>query len=274
MFLRQFKRGFHNYYSKRNNECDVQKCDTSPFPKEEIKKSGCMVHYSKEAKPITHAIIDLDGVILDAIKYNLESHEEYLMKWRKNLKLHTRYNIMSMRNQDAGQILTSEFQLPFNGKVYAHGVWQMQRYKYRKAKIVKGIDNLICHFVKHKVPLAMISSSNSKGFQILYNNFKKTGLHKFFCHYVHGDHVKEGKPSPEMLCAAVKKFPICPDDYSKFLVIDSGVCGAQAAKEAGMQSVLVTDQCIPREMMKLPNVTLFNIKDFDPLDFGLPPITK
>ncbi|CAH1407924.1 unnamed protein product [Nezara viridula] len=258
----------------KKNDCHLPECDTSPMPDVEQKKEGCFSSYSKDTKPISHAIIDLDGVILDAIKYNISSHEDYLMKWKKYLKLKTRYEIMSMRNQDAGKIVTQEYMMPFNEKVYAHGVWQYQRERYHKARLIKGVDDFIYYLVQNRIPLALISSSNAKGFKILYDRLKKYGLDNCFCHYVHGDQVNEGKPSREMLCKAAKMFFGGPDDYSKYLVIDSGVCGAIAAKEAGMQSVLITDQCIPKDLVNIATLTLFSIKDLDPQDFSLPPIKK
>ena len=74
----------------------------------------------------------------DSNDLNSLAHEEYLMKWKKALKRDTKYRILGMRNIDAGRLVTEQYEMPFDGAVYAHGVWQYQRSLYHHAKVVRG----------------------------------------------------------------------------------------------------------------------------------------
>ncbi|CAH1403391.1 unnamed protein product [Nezara viridula] len=240
--------------------------------KDEVKKTNCFDQvkalHDRDTHPVSHVIMDLDGVILDSARYNAIAHEEYLMKWKKHLKTVTKYKILGLRNVDAGNIITYEYDMPFDGNVYAHGVWQIQRTLYHQSKIVRGIDDVVCYFLQHKMPVALISSVHTKAFKILHS--KLHGFEKNFCHIVHADEVVEGKPKPEILIKAARLFHDGPRSLNKYLVIDSSYQGALAAKAAGMQVILCTDEHMPKDMQAAANVVLHHMDDFDPTEFHLP----
>lgn len=265
------KAPYPRYYAIqiRSKICDQEEYKiVKPEPVHTTCISQVKALHDRDTHPVSHVIMDLDGVILDSIQYNAISHEDYLMKWRKHLKNKTKYQILGLRNVDAGKIVTDEYELPFGPEVYAHGVWQIQRDLYRGAKIVKGIDDIVCYFLQNKMPIALISSAHTKAFKILYS--KLHGFEKNFCHVVHADEVVDGKPKPEILIKAARMFYDGPRSLSKYLVIDSSYQGALAAKAAGMQVILCTDSQMPEDMRAAANVVLYDMAHFDPTEFHLP----
>lgn len=93
-----------------------------------------------------------------------------------------------------------------------------------------------------------------------------------FNHVVTGSHpeLKNGKPSPDIFLLCAKNFDP-PADPSKCLVIEDAPNGVQAAREAGMQSVMIPHKCLAPQYTKLATQVLHSLIDFRPADFGLPP---
>jgi len=82
--------------------------------------------------------------------------------------------------------------------------------------------------------MAVASSAPEENIRIILGALK---IRQFFKAVVGEEHVKHGKPAPEVFLKAAGALNITPD---RCIVIEDAVPGVQAAKSAGMKVVAVT----------------------------------
>lgn len=78
-----------------------------------------------------------------------------------------------------------------------------------------GAKEIVNHFHKSKVPIAVATSSGAKSVEVKIKNHKE--LFQLFHHIVMGSsdpEVKHGKPAPDIFMVCANRFPEKPE-YSK-----------------------------------------------------------
>ena len=106
----------------------------------------------------------------------------------------------------------------------------------RNLKPVEGSIELIKYFHGNKIPMAVVSGSNTKTIkQIL----KKLNISQYFEETIGSDVLQKGKPDPEGFLKGSQVINIAPENC---LVIEDGIPGMQSAQRAGMHCLgLVKD---------------------------------
>eukprot|EP00102_Acyrthosiphon_pisum_P007481 XP_003242524.2 PREDICTED: pseudouridine-5'-phosphatase-like [Acyrthosiphon pisum] len=136
------------------------------------------------------------------------------------------------------------------------------------------VEDLLEHFHRHNIPMALTTSSSEESFHMKTDHLKD--IISIFHHVVTGSsdpEVKNGKPAPDIFKICASRFPGNPV-YSKFLVFDESPNGVTAALAAGMQVVMVPDPILSIwHNMSTANATyvLNSLEDFRPEMFSLPP---
>ncbi|EAY20459.1 HAD-superfamily hydrolase, subfamily IA, variant 3 containing protein [Trichomonas vaginalis G3] len=103
--------------------------------------------------------------------------------------------------------------------------------------MMPGAKKLITKFYDKGIPMAIATSSRA-------SNFKKKiqahmDVYNMIGSYVCGNEVINGKPAPDIYLKACEKYPEV--DPKEALVIEDSPYGIKAANEAGMASILVTN---------------------------------
>ncbi|ENN78937.1 hypothetical protein YQE_04614, partial [Dendroctonus ponderosae] len=133
-----------------------------------------------------------------------------------------------------------------------------------------GVEKLIKHLAKHKVPIAVATSSSTQALSIKTKNHQH--IFKLFHHIVCGttdSDVKNGKPAPDIFLVCASRFPENPDP-SKCLVLEDAPNGIKGAVSAGMQAVLVPAATLEEERRKSATLVVDSLEHFRPEQFGLP----
>lgn len=134
-----------------------------------------------------------------------------------------------------------------------------------------GVEKLVRHLHKHKIPIAVATGSSASEYNIKTSNYKD--LFHLFLHAVKSDdpELKHSKPAPDIFQLAAARFPVPPTSPRHVLVLEDAPNGVTAARAAGMNVVMVPDKRVDKLKCSQAHLVLDSLEEFDPAVWGFPP---
>lgn len=204
-------------------------------------------------------IFDMDGVIVDNMKYHKRAWGMFLKKYAPDMDVEEFSKHFGKVNKDLLKIV---FQRKISDEEESRfGEEKEALYREFYAEDVAPTDGLV-EFLQdlkeNSVKTAVASAAPKVNVDFV---FEKTGLRPYFDASIDANDVTRGKPDPEIYLKTAEKLN-CPPEAC--LVFEDSVPGIQAGRNAGMKVIGVATSH-PADKLK---DTEFVIRDFTEVNFG------
>ncbi|XP_044018435.1 pseudouridine-5'-phosphatase isoform X1 [Aphidius gifuensis] len=224
-------------------------------------------------KNVTHCLFDMDGLLLDTEDRYTMAFNEVLSKYGsdKIFGWNEKSSVMGLQWRQSCQFIIDKYSLPLTPEELADQLTPVYEKLFPQSQLLPGAERLLRHLYKHKIPIALATSSSAASYELKTKQVKP--IFELFHHQVLGGSdpdVKNGKPAPDIFLVAASRFSDNPEP-SKCLVFEDAPNGVQAAVSAGMQVVMVPDSNLPKDLTKKATKVIGTLLEFKPEEFGLPP---
>ncbi len=218
---------------------------------------------------ITHAIFDVDGLLLDTEPFYTLAHQAMAARFGKTFDWTVKSKMIGLRAEDSAKVMLTALELPMTVEEYLEQRSRMLEQLFPQAEPLPGAVRLTRHLHRAGVPLAVATSSDRRYFEL-----KITKHRDWFCIFqcvITGDdpEIKRGKPAPDMFLLAAKRLGADP---ASCLVFEDSPAGIEAARAAGMFAIAVPDPNMDDGAFAMAHQIIRSLNDFDPTFWGLPPI--
>ncbi|XP_042498072.1 (DL)-glycerol-3-phosphatase 2-like isoform X2 [Macadamia integrifolia] len=228
---------------------------------------------------MVHGLMVYDGLCgshfghhRDTEKFYTQVQEIILARYNKTFDWSLKAKMMGKKAIEAARVFVDETGISnsLNAEQFLEEREEMLRNLFPTSELMPGAIRLIRHLHQNGIPMCVATGSHVRHFGL------KTQRHgemfSMMHHVVLGDdpEVKQGKPSPDILLAAAKRFESGPVDPQKILVFEDAPSGVAAAKNAGMSVVMVPDPRLDSSHHNTADQVISSLLDFNPGNWGLP----
>ncbi|CAG9771634.1 unnamed protein product [Ceutorhynchus assimilis] len=253
-----------------------------PLPYEKLSsKGGCTTLHSEKSLVLLtggeeHTTIyqSLLGEGVNTEPLYTKAIQNLVGKYGKTFTWDIKSKMMGLHHSEGAKYIVKALDLPLTWEEYDESIQEEYNIVLANPDIFPGAKKLVDHLSKHKIPIAVATSSSMDSFKLKSANHKE--FFKLFDHIVCGGsdpEVKHGKPAPDIFLVAAERFPSKPN-AENCLVFEDAPNGVKAAVSAGMQVVMVPDENIAEDQRKGATVVVSSL-DLTPLEkFGLPSLKE
>lgn len=225
------------------------------------------------AKTLKAVVFDMDGIIIDSEPiYHLIEMEMF-----KNLGLDIdeeyRYRYVGIRTQD----MWTELKRKFNITISVEELVKIESKRIRNyltsqndIEPIKGIREILKTLKDANIRVALASSSAIEDIKTV---LEKTSLKEYFGVIISGDHVKKGKPAPDIFKLTLLRLNEIKvvstgtksEDHlikaNNCIVIEDANSGVEAAKLAGMKCIAYRNPNSGNQDLSKADLIIDNFQD-------------
>ena len=192
----------------------------------------------KKTKKVKLAIFDMDGTIADSEKIAQKVTIDFFKDRGITINKKEQKDVFGLNWKDLVREILSR-----NGMEYSQTLKNTLKERYvrnmrKYVEAVTGIYDLL-EFLKGRTRLALATNSRMREVNIICS---KLDFDRFFELKLARDHVKNGKPDPEIYLKAAFALGAEPEEC---MVFEDSVVGIKAAKSAGMNCIAITNTYDP-----------------------------
>ena len=191
-------------------------------------------------------IFDFDGVITDSEVLHLRAFNRSLTRYGVELTTKDYYqNYLGFSDFDCYKMLITQGLLKIDeqqiGDIIKEKSQIFEELTKTEGRTIEGVHEFLKMLEQNQIPMAICSGSLLVEIELMLDEAR---LRHFFTAIVSAEQVKKGKPHPEGFLLALRKLndhcqpPIAANEC---IVIEDSHWGLQAAEEAGMHTIAVTN---------------------------------
>lgn len=196
-------------------------------------------------KKLEAVIFDMDGVIFDSEKANIECWKVVSKKYNMPNLNSILLKCLGTTDQLTKQIFLDEYGKNFPYDKIEKEVSNLFNQKYNnRLPIKKGVLECLNFLYKNKIKMAVASSTKQS---IVELQLKIAKLYKFFNIIIGGDFIKNSKPNPEIFIEVCNRLNVKPKNT---YVIEDSYNGISAAFNGEMHPVMIPDLLPPNDEIK------------------------
>jgi pseudouridine-5'-monophosphatase len=191
--------------------------------------------------PIHGIIFDNDGCLLDTENLYAVVHEQltgHFLDWEFRRKL------MGRTGPDACSLIVKQYGMNEDPLHYLARRDAELKKIFPTSKLFPGAEEAVAYALRHKIPIALATSSNRDNFVTKIVNHD--AFYKQFGSIICGDEVVNGKPNPELFFKSMAAIGV--EDPKNCLVFEDAPLGVKAANNAGMPVIMIPDPDLPVEI--------------------------
>ncbi|WZY85660.1 hypothetical protein YC2023_032044 [Brassica napus] len=193
---------------------------------------------------ITHVIFDMDGLLLDTEKFYTEVQEKILARYNKTFDWSLKAKMMGRKAIEAATLFVEECGISDSLSPEAFIVEResMLQDLFPTSDLMPGASRLLRHLHGKGIPICVAT-----GYLFLHHHHNTTTFR---------------------LQMAFSDGPVDP---RKALVFEDAPSGVMAAKNAGMNVIMVPDPRLDKSYCTVADQVLASLLHFKPEEWGLPP---
>jgi len=205
---------------------------------------------------IKAVVFDMDGTIADSEKIAQRVTKEFFSNRGIILTREEEKIIFGLNWKDLVKAILKSRGLEYNQNIKNTLKERYVRTMSRDVKALPGVYDLLAE-VNKNLKVGLATNSRHREVDII---FDKLGFHEYFHLKLARDHVKKGKPDPEIYLKAADTFSVKPFEC---VVFEDSIIGLMAAKAAGMQSVAIVNTYSREELSDKADLIIDGYKDID-----------
>lgn len=208
---------------------------------------------------ICAVIFDLDGVVVDNMKFHRLAWEKFLEKYAPEIDMTTFSRHFGKKNDALFEIVFSRSLTSDEVKKYGDEKEFLYRELYADSiETVSGLVEFLKILKSNNIKTAVASAAPPVNVDFV---LSKTGTREFFDIVMNAEDVVKGKPDPEIYLKTAQRLACSP---RACVVFEDTFPGLTAAKNAGMKVIALTTTYHPDELKFADYI----IKDFTEIDLS------
>lgn len=197
-------------------------------------------------------LFDLNGTMINDMPYHINAWYRILNELGANISMEkTKEECYGKNNELLERVFPGKFTEEEKDRISIEKEKQYQKEFRPHLKLIDGLDNLLKAASADRIKMAIGSAAIMFNIDFVLDELQ---IRHYFDVLVSADDVMNSKPNPETYIKCSDKLGIAVKDC---LVFEDAPKGAESARHAGMDCVIITSMHEPEEFNNFDNVVLF-----------------